>query len=88
MADLVKLDRLITEKALAQAWGLRPYQVKRLLRDAGAPHYLLQRGTALYDGDELYEWVLAHMRVVQDPELRKRAREARRAAKKADQESP
>jgi hypothetical protein len=88
MADLVKLDRLITEKALAQAWGLKPYQVKRLLRDSGAPHYLLQRGTALYDGDELHEWIVAHKRVVQDPELREQARQARLEAKKSGQDSP
>ena len=55
--NMVKLDRLITEAGLGEAWGLTRAQVKRLLRDRGAPHLLLQRGVALYDGDELYEWM-------------------------------
>jgi hypothetical protein len=66
MADLVKLDKLIAEKALAQAWGLDPKQVRYCLREQGAPFYLLKRGTALYDGDELYDWIVARCRRVRD----------------------
>ena len=56
----LRIDRLVTEQALADAWGLTQDQVRNTLRYAGAPHILLQRGKALYDGDVLYDWLMEH----------------------------
>ena len=62
--EIVKLDKLVTERWLADAWGLKREQVKRMLRDRGAPFYLLQKGVVLYDGDELYQWIREHCKTV------------------------
>jgi hypothetical protein len=62
----VKLDRLITEDKLAEAWGLKPEQLRRCLREQGAPHYRIQKGVVLYDGDELFDWLVENRRVVRE----------------------